>query len=367
MVISSTIQTTLGRHQQAIDKALRSTVAGIEAQAGTSLIAPYYGQMRYHLGWVNEQFHATNNNPGKLLRPTLVILAYEATGAWGLTDGDYVQRAIPAAVAVELTHNFSLIHDDIEDGDEERRHRKTLWKVWGIPQATNTGDGMFALARLALWGVLEYGVEAEIAARLAIVLDQTTLTIAEGQYLDLSFEDKQEISVATYLDMIRRKTAALMAGSAEIGARLGTRDEESIRSLRNFGEAIGIVFQVRDDLLGIWASMAELGKTQAGDVYRRKKSLPFLHALEHASEADRQQLLAIYQQEAEITGAQVARVMTIFERTQTQAYCRSFLAEQCQRAYAALEQVPQHKNSVAARALNDLKTMVSFLEEASKA
>ncbi|MBO0796698.1 MAG: polyprenyl synthetase family protein, partial [Ktedonobacteraceae bacterium] len=160
MVTSSTVQATLQRHQQAIDTALRSTLNEIAAQGGTDRLEPHYGQMRYHLGWVDEHFVPTSNNPGKLLRPTLLILAYEVAGAWELSSRrDYIQRALPAAVAVELTHNFSLIHDDIEDGDEERRHRKTLWKIWGIPQAINTGDGMFAMARLALWNSLEQGVE----------------------------------------------------------------------------------------------------------------------------------------------------------------------------------------------------------------
>src|SRR6266705_3863059 len=159
MVLSSTIKTTLSRYQQEIHSALRSAIdtriASREADD-----APFYGQMQYHLGWVDANLTPASSNPGKLLRPTLVLLAYEAAGAWNLA-GDtipashYLQRALPAAAAVELTHNFTLILDDIEDGDTERRHRQTLWKLWGIPQAINTGDGLFALARLTLWGVMD--------------------------------------------------------------------------------------------------------------------------------------------------------------------------------------------------------------------
>ena len=145
---------------------------------------------------------------------------------------------------------------------------------------------MFALARLTLWGVLEHGVDPAIAVRLGAALDRACLVIAEGQYLDINFEDRLEVAVALYIDMIRRKTAELMACAAEMGALLGTSDAETIRRLRSFGEAMGIAFQVRDDMLGIWASSDESGKTPAGDIYRRKKSLPILHALEHANPAD---------------------------------------------------------------------------------
>lgn len=331
----------------------------------------FYEYMRYHLGWVDATFSPVSSNPGKLLRPTLLLLAYEAAGANGLgdcvpTDTAYLARALPAAAALELTHNFTLIHDDIEDGDVERRHRATLWKVWGVPQALNTGDGMFALARLTLWGVLERGVEPDIAVNLGAALDYATLVIAEGQYLDINFEKRRSVSVATYLDMIRRKTAVLMACAAEMGALLGTRNTETIASLRSFGEAIGIAFQVRDDMLGVWASTAESGKTVAGDIYRRKKSLPIVHALEHADPSDRQRLLHIYSQESPVTPQQVEEALDIFTRTRTQTYCRDFLAEQCRLAHAALESVPRLSHSIAARALDDMEMLVQFVEEACK-
>lgn len=331
----------------------------------------FYEYMRYHLGWVDATFAPVSSNPGKLLRPTLLLLAYEAAGANGLgecipTDTGYLARALPAAAALELTHNFTLIHDDIEDGDVERRHRATLWKVWGVPQALNTGDGMFALARLTLWGVLERGVEPDIAVKLGVALDYASLVIAEGQYLDINFEDRRTISVATYLDMIRRKTAVLMACAAEMGALLGTRNQETIASLRSFGEAIGIAFQVRDDILGIWASAAESGKTVAGDIYRRKKSLPILHALEHANPSDRQRLLHIYSQEKPVTPEQIEEMFDTFARTETQTYCRNFLAEQCRLAHDALASVPRLSHSVAARALDDMEMLVQFVEEACK-
>nr|BBH88580.1 polyprenyl synthetase [Thermosporothrix sp. COM3] len=370
MTLSPTLYATLTRYQQHISDALKASFERIAADPATvqsaNDLAPYYGQMRYHLGWVDASFTPTSSNPGKLLRPTLLLLAYEAAGAWGLSnEQDYLERALPAAASVELTHNFTLIHDDIVDGDKERRHRRTLWSIWGASHGINSGDGMFALSRLALWDVLEKGVEGEIAARLGRVLDRSCLTLAEGQYLDMSFEDQTEVSTAMYIDMIQRKTAALMACAAEMGAMLGTRDQATIESLRTFGEAIGLAFQVRDDLLGVWATTAELGKTEAGDIYRRKKSLPILHALEQASAEDRATLQQIYQQQEPLSTEQVRTVLECMERTGTQAYCRTFLSQYCQRAYKALAQVPRQNNPVAQRALDDMEVMVRFVEEAA--
>jgi geranylgeranyl diphosphate synthase type I len=371
MMLLSSIQSTLQRYQHLIDTALRKAIDQASNASAVPALEAYYGQMRYHLGWVDASLTPVRSNTGKLLRPILLLLAYEAAGAWGqasidLADTTHLQRALSVAVAVELVHNFTLIHDDIEDGDTERRHRPTLWKIWGIPQAINTGDGMFALSRQMLWDTLDNGVESAIVARMGAVFDRTVQTIAEGQYLDLSFETLQDVSVTMYMDMIRRKTAALMSGAAEMGALLGTRDQETIDRLRAFGLAIGIAFQVRDDILGVWASTSELGKTAAGDIYRRKKSLPILHALEHAAEQDQQILRTIYQQGATITQEQLDTILSILERTQTKSHCRTFLSEQCQSAYAALVSIPYNNNPITRRALNDLELLVHFIEEENK-
>ena len=371
MTVTPGIQATLLRYQREIQEALRQALQrGSTNQLPTEAIdlGSFYGQMQYHLGWVDRTFNPIPINTGKLLRPTLLLLAYEAAGAWKLTGAsaqdhtDYLRRALPAAASIELTHNFTLIHDDIVDQDIERHHQPTLWSIWGSSLGINTGDGMFALARLALWDVLQAGVEGEIAARLGAVLDRASLVIAEGQYLDLSFEQLQDISVAMYLDMIGRKTAALMSCAAEMGAMLGTRDSATIESLRDFGWEIGLAFQVRDDVLGVWASSEELGKTTAGDIYRRKKSLPILHALEHASADDQQTLRRYYTQEEPLTGEQVETVLAIFARANTRDYCLAFLSQQCTRARQALNNVPRLDDPVASRALEDMETLVHFVE-----
>jgi geranylgeranyl diphosphate synthase, type I len=371
MALLTTLQSALLRHQHVINTALRATLTKLAGESHISALDSYYGQMYYHLGWVDANLAPTISNPGKLMRPTLLLLAYEAVGAWGLADDttlettSYLQRALPAAVSVELIHNFTLIHDDIEDGDTERRHRPTLWNIWGIPQAINTGDGMFGLARLALWGVMDYGVDGNIAAHLGAILDRAVLEIAEGQYLDISFEQRQDISVSMYIDMISRKTAALMRCAVELGAMIGTRDQEVIQSFAHFGQAIGIAFQARDDMLGIWATSSESGKTRAGDIYRRKKSLPILHALEHANAQDLQTLHEIYTSVIPVTSEQVNNVLAIFECTETQAYCRTYLQQQCRIAYEALDHIPHAANAISKQAIDDMKAMVQFVETAA--
>jgi geranylgeranyl diphosphate synthase, type I len=378
MALSATIQTTLLRYRPEILAALRHAIqqaCDAMQPPGEAGLLSYYGQMQYHLGWVDTHFSPVPINPGKLLRPTLLLLAYQAVGAWN-SDGkphkqadsqiepaDFLRRALPAAAAIELIHNFTLIHDDIVDKDVERHHQPTLWSVWGIQQGINTGDGMFALARKALWGILDEGVEADIAVRLGSLLDQTCLVISEGQYLDISFESRQDISVSMYMDMIGRKTAALLGCAARMGAMLGTRNQQAIDRLYGFGYAMGIAFQVRDDMLGVWASTEQTGKSQAGDIYRRKKSLPVLHAMEHANLQDQQYLKQVYGQLAPVTNEQVEEVLAIFARTETRAYCRAFLAKQCQLAHETLANVPHHTNPAAARALDDMETLVHFVED----
>jgi geranylgeranyl diphosphate synthase, type I len=370
MIITPSIQTTLVRYQTEIQQALRQAIQRHSINVLPTQkadLTPFYGQMQYHLGWVDSSLAPINGNTGKLLRPTLLLLAYEAAGAWGLTKQadngfNYLRRALPAAAAIELIHNFTLIHDDIVDHDTERHHQPTLWAIWGSSQGINTGDGMFSLARLALWDVLDEGVESAIAVRLGATLDRTALVMAEGQYLDLSFEQRQNISVSMYVDMIARKTAALMSCAAEIGARLGTRETATIESLRDFGFEIGLAFQVRDDMLGIWASATETGKTSAGDIYRRKKSLPILHALERANEQDQHKLHQILTQENPISNEQVAEVLAIFERTHTRQYCLDFLIQQCAQAHHALNSVPRLDNTTTAQALHHMEMLVHFLE-----
>jgi geranylgeranyl diphosphate synthase type I len=248
------------------------------------------------------------------MRPLLGLLAYESL------TGDY-RRALPGAAAVELGHNFSLVHDDIEDADRERRHRPTLWAVWGVPLAINAGDALFALSRLALYRLLEDGFSERRVLALMRVYDETCLALCEGQYLDISFERQDDVTVEAYLEMIGKKTAALVGASVQAGAILATDDAEVIEAYRRFGYDIGMAFQMADDVKGSFWTSAESGKVESGDIRRRKKTLPLVWALEHASDEDRARLRRLYAR-GEADGADnplddesVREVLAILERS----------------------------------------------------
>src|SRR5262249_14030822 len=243
----------------------------------------------------------------------------------------------PPAICVALVHHSSLVHDDIEDGDAARPHRPTLWKLWGVPQAINTGDGIFALARASLWKLLDAGIDARVVVRLAELVDRTSLELCEGQFLDMCSEGRQEVTVAIYLDMIGRKTAALIACPTEMGALLAAPDQPELAAeLARFGRALGMAFQLRDDLLGIW-SAEQLGKTAAGDLRRKKMSLPVIHPLETASAADRATLQHTYSAPGAATDVQIAEALAVLERVDARTRVRSALREYGASARAALE------------------------------
>lgn len=337
----------LARYRKPLSEGLRQALADTRvsvapAPAAAQLLEGFYGQVEYTLGWRHPDLSPARAHPGKLLRPTLLLLAAElAAGRHGARESRRVQvarQAIPAGVSVELIHNFSLVHDDIEDGDEERRHRPTVWKLWGVAQAINAGDGIFAIARQALWRLMKNSVASETIVTLAALLDRTCIELCEGQYLDMSYEGRRDVTVPLYLEMIERKTASLMACATEMGARIGApHDEQLAEQSARFGRALGLAFQLRDDLFGVWAPTEELGKTPAGDVRRKKMSLPILHALQTASQADLRTLTTIYSADGEATAPQIADVLDIFERTGAREHIRHALKEQCVIAQAALD------------------------------
>ena len=328
----------LSRFQGEIVQEMRDLFVTIETDPE---LHGFYGQMAYHLGWLDRDLHPVTLPAGKLLRPGLVLwacdLASLATEAKAATRKQRHQQALAAAAAVELVHNFSLIHDDIEDRDQLRRGRPTVWSIWGEPQAINVGDGMFALARLALWRTLPAGLAPGVAVQLAEMLDRTCLRLCEGQHRDMASEASATVTPVMYLDTIARKTAALMRTSTAIGGRIGAPADATISTaLADFGEALGIAFQLRDDLLGIWASSSESGKTAAGDLRRKKMSLPVIQALATATEAEREQVLSIYHAPAEPNDAQIALLLDILER-RAHAWCREQLAHYCQQAHTDLQ------------------------------
>lgn len=240
-----------------------------------------YNWARYHMGSLDEQLRVNSPDEalrcgGKRLRGVLTILAAEACGATA-------DESVYGGAAVELIHNFSLVHDDVEDGDEARRHRPTVWKLWGVPHAINTGSNLQALVNRAVLLLQEnHGSEVLIDA-FEIVTD-AIVEMTEGQYLDMEAEQQGEQSLEGYFRMTGGKTAALLAASLELGALLGGAPAETREALREFGRHFGLAFQCRDDYLGIWGDPSVTGKAAGADLLRGKRSLPVVHVLQAASE-----------------------------------------------------------------------------------
>ena len=346
-VSPESVERVLARHRGIISAGLQNSLnavrAGVHPLAAQTapLLDDFYGQIEYHLGWRHPDLSPAKRHPGKLFRPALLLLGCDLAAARAgvaARERDALARTVvPAAVCVELIHNFSLVHDDIEDGDEERRHRPTLWKLWGLPQAINTGDGIFAIARAALWRLADEEVDPRVLVRLAALVDRTCVELCEGQYLDMSYEGRLDVTETMYLDMIGRKTASLMACSLEMGGRLGARgDEEVAGHLARFGRALGLAFQLRDDLLGIWAAEDELGKTPAGDLRRKKMSLPVIYALEHAVAADQETLRRIYGAPGEASEEQIGEALGVLQHAGARERVLEVLREQAAVARDAL-------------------------------
>ncbi|SDQ17380.1 family 2 encapsulin nanocompartment cargo protein polyprenyl transferase [Actinopolyspora saharensis] len=248
---------------------------------------------RYQFGWIDEHGNSSDGSGGKALRPALALLAAEAVGGT-------VEEALPAAVAVELVHNFSLLHDDVIDTDATRRHRPTAWTVFGASAAILAGDALLSLASEVL---ADSGNSAALPGLR--LLNSTVQELIQGQVTDLAFEQRSDVDVAECQRMAEAKTAALLASSCELGALFAGADEQRSGHLRRFGHDLGLAFQHVDDLLGIWGDPAVTGKSAYSDLHARKKTLPVVFALNSGSSAG-QRLAEHYHQpptsESDLTG-----------------------------------------------------------------
>ncbi|RME06629.1 MAG: polyprenyl synthetase family protein [Anaerolineae bacterium] len=251
----------------AIERRLQADVTRLDDD-GT--YAGLQSMIRYHMGWEGEG--AGPKARGKRIRPLLVLLTAAAAG------GDW-EDALPAASAVELVHNFSLLHDDIEDNSPLRRGRPTVWKKWGVAQALNAGDALFSLAHLIVLD-LQHVLPPAAAMEAARLLQQTCLRLTRGQYLDISYEERLDLTLADYWPMVSGKTAALLAACTELGALVAAAPADVRQHYHRFGNDLGLAFQALDDYLGIWGDAALTGKSTHSDLLAGKKSLPVLYGLE---------------------------------------------------------------------------------------
>jgi len=249
---------------QAVELDLHQIVGQLEP-------APLQEMVSHHFGWLD------GRGSGKRIRPLMCLLTCAAAGGeWEL--------AVPAASSVELIHNFSLIHDDIQDQSELRRHRQTVWKVWGQAQAINTGDALFALARLSSNRLSQRGVEPARVLAVQQWIDEACLELTKGQHLDLAFDAGASGRLERYLRMIRAKTSSLLAASAAAGASIAGAPEPQVAAYQQFGLHLGQAFQLLDDLLGTWGEPDETGKSAADDLISRKPTYPSLYGLRHSAE-----------------------------------------------------------------------------------
>jgi len=299
------------------------------------------------MGWQDEHGHRCNRGSGKFVRSTLCLLSCQAVGGT-------ISQAVPAAAAVELIHNFSLIHDDIEDASYERHHRPTVWKLWGQSQAINAGDAMFTLAYLVLVGLGEKGIACQKIVNCTEMLSGACLELCEGQYLDVEYEDRLDITVQDYLDMAARKTAALFAASTSLGAYLGSEDCGLVDSFRLFGSELGVAFQIHDDILGIWGAPETVGKS-ADDIYQRKKTLPVVYGLQSSKSAARKSLGKLYSQEA-IEAEDIKKVTEILDSLGARDCAENVAGQHYHKALAHLDATGLSLSSLA-----PLKETAGFL------
>ncbi|MFE4915453.1 polyprenyl synthetase family protein [Streptomyces sp. NPDC056652] len=256
----------------------------------------------FHFGWCDENGRPADDGWGKGVRGALVLAAAQAVG--GPAD-----QALSSAAAVELVHNFSLLHDDVMDGDRMRRGRRTAWSVFGEAQAVLAGDALLALALDTLASAPPPPAVNSAATR---ELCRALLELVTGQGHDLAFERRGRVGLDECLAMAAGKTASLLAGACALGALSAGAAPHQVAGVRGFGHHLGLVFQLVDDLLGIWGDSRSTGKVTGGDLRRRKKSLPVVAALNSGSEAGRR-LADLYGGAGPLDEDQVARAALLVE------------------------------------------------------
>jgi geranylgeranyl diphosphate synthase, type I len=284
----------------------------------------FYGMIHYHLGWVNAELEPVALNGGKRIRPLLCLLSCRAGG------GDW-RQAVPAAAAVELLHNFTLIHDDIQDASPTRRGRDTVWRLWGSAQAINSGDALFAISHLGMCRLRERGVAADIVVEALQRMNEACIELTRGQHADMSFETRSVVTTKEYIEMISGKTAVLLSLCTALGALIAGRDAATIDHFAAFGRDVGLAFQVRDDILGIWGEEHVIGKSAATDIETKKKSLPVLYGLAQSHE-----LRELYAQE-ETPADFVQRVIALLDEIGAQEYAQALETNYSANALSHLE------------------------------
>lgn len=311
-----------------------------------------HGMISYHFGWVDQNFQPTQADRGKMLRPTISLLVYEAIA-------DEYQRAVPLAAAIEMIHNFSLLHDDIEDNDVERRGRATAWSIWGKPRVINGGDYLYSLAYQCLYRLESQFAPAPVFSVLNTMVE-ACLKLTKGQDLDMSFEDNFEVSTDMYLEMIYKKTGALIEAAIVSGATLATSDTQLIQHYHEFARNIGLAFQIQDDILGIWGDSTKTGKSTANDIRRKKKTLPIIYTLDKATGPRQERLKTYYTKPDPLSEDEIAFVRESLAWAEAHAYAQAAARTYRDTAFDALAQTGLTNESH-----TQLETLARFLVDRS--
>ncbi|MFT4039060.1 MAG: polyprenyl synthetase family protein [Thermomicrobiales bacterium] len=298
------------------------------------------GMVRYHLGFADLSLRPIDPRSidrGKRIRPAVTLLVADAAGG-------SAQIAAPVAAAIELLHNFTLIHDDIQDESATRRHRPTVWKQWGTAQAINAGDALFAVSHLPLYGLPAAGLDASRTFAVLEGFERMTIAIVAGQTRDLGFETRSDVTADEYLTMITGKTSAIIQFAAWAGALVAGASTATAARWGAFGLQLGLGFQIHDDLLGIWGTQAETGKRQADDIRRRKKSYPILLLRDRLPAPERVTLDAIFAREI-IAESAVERVLDMLDRYAVRADVERAVAAYHDAAAALLLELAEEPRS----------------------
>jgi geranylgeranyl diphosphate synthase type I len=301
----------------------RSMVDPALRLATDSLPAPIRRITGYHLGWWDEHGHPLESHGGKAIRPALTLLGATAIGGMATT-------AVPAAVAIELVHNFSVLHDDVMDRDTIRRHRPTAWRVFGVPAAVLTGDALLTLA----FDVLATSGHPSAPEGMRM-LSAAALGLLDGQSADLAFDQRDHIDLSECLAMARGKTGVLLGCACALGGLFGNAAPERLPHLRAFGEQLGVAFQLVDDLLGIWGDPGITGKPVFSDLYNRKRTLPVVAAMTSGTQAGHE-LAQLYRREGPLTGAGVEQAAELIEIAGGRTWSIAAAEESLTRAMAEL-------------------------------
>lgn len=326
--------------QQLMTDAVEAELKRQVARLDHARTRPFHEMLTYHMGWTGEG--AGPKATGKRVRPLITLLATASCDDVIKEDTSHNWlHAVSAAAAIELVHNFSLVHDDIQDNSETRRGRKTVWVNWGSPLAINVGDALFVIANQSILDLSQH-YPAEMVVKAASILNNTCLELTEGQYLDMSYEERADLAIEDYWPMIGGKTSSLLSACTNIGALLGYAKDERRENFRLFGYHLGLAFQVQDDILGIWGDEALTGKSAASDLVEGKNSLPVLFALEKNS------TFAKRWRQGPITEDEVREVANVLEDEGAKAYAESMSAKETEKALGYLRDANPHGEAGAA-------------------